>query len=269
MHQYAIEVDHHGQTIRGMSYVPEGRGRFATMLLMHGFTGQRIESGFLFVRLARALAERGVAAVTFDFLNSGESDGSFEQMLVTQELADAMRMTRWLAGQPFADRSRLGLLGFSLGGLLAGCVVGRTEVYKALVLLAPTTEKNLSRHAQREASCELAPDAPAAPDEAPRSVQLGPHCLHPRFFDDLLTLDSVGDCIKHPRPTLLIQGTADTAVPPEVSHQFTDAMRRAAVPVDTHPIAGADHGFNHPQWRAELIEKVVTWTAAKLGASQP
>ena len=39
--------------------------------------------------VARELTKRGLAAVTFDFLNSGESDGSFDQALVTQEVADA------------------------------------------------------------------------------------------------------------------------------------------------------------------------------------
>src|SRR5690606_27088048 len=180
-----------------------------TVLMLHGFTGQRIESGFLFVQLARALVKQGIAAVTFDFLHSGESDGSFDQMLVTGELADAMRITDWVRGQPFVDRSRLGLLGFSLGGLLACCVTGRTDAYRALVLLAPTTVANMSRHAGERGGGER--------------VAIGPHQLHPQFFDDMRTLDPVGDCLRHPRPTLLVQGTADKAVPPNVSMTFVDA----------------------------------------------
>lgn len=252
MRQHAIEVEHHGMTLRGMVYRPARDIRHPAVLLLHGFTGQRIENGFLFVRLARALAKAGVAAVTFDFLHSGESDGSFEEMLVTGELADALRMTDWLRGQPFADRARLGLLGFSLGGLLASCVSARTDAYKSLILLAPTTEANLSRHAQREGRSEAC------------SVIMGPHCLHPRFFDDLKTLDSLADCVRNPRPTLLIQGTDDKAVPPAVSGQFVDAMRRAQVPVETKLIEGADHAFTSPAWRQQLIETVVPWAARHL-----
>lgn len=254
--QRFIEVEQRDRRIRGMAYLPDGAGRRPAVLMMHGFTGQRTESGFLFVSLARRLAERGVAAVTFDFLNSGESDGSFDQMLVTEELADAMRMTQWLAGQPFADRSRLGLLGFSLGGLLAGCVCGRTDVYRAVVMLAPTTERNLSRYAEQKA------------DEGARTAEgrviVGPHVLHADFFDDLATLDSVGDCVRHPRPTLLVQGDADKAVTPAVSARFVDAMRRAGVPIDHHLLADADHGFSHPTVRAELIDLVSDWLVDRL-----
>ena len=48
-----------------MVYKPAADRRYPTVLLLHGFTGQRTESGFLFVRLARAMNRRGMAAVTF------------------------------------------------------------------------------------------------------------------------------------------------------------------------------------------------------------
>ncbi|MEX2215379.1 MAG: alpha/beta fold hydrolase [Phycisphaeraceae bacterium] len=259
--QQAIEVDHNGLTIRGMSYRPVREGRHPAVLLLHGFTGTRIENGFMFVRLARALASRGIAAVTFDFLHSGESDGSFEQMLVTGELADALRITEWLQSQAFVDRSRLGLLGFSLGGLLAGCVTARVECYRSLVMMAPTTATNIARHAQREGRC----DTPGTGGgEAASGVQLGPHCLHPSFFDDVLTLDSVSDCVKRPRPTLVVQGTGDTAVPPAISAEFVDAMKRASVPVELHLIEGADHAFTHPRWRSDMNARVTDWFAKTL-----
>lgn len=249
--QQPFEVDQHGLTIRGMIYKPESAARHPTMLMLHGFTGQRMESGFMYVQLARALVERGMAAVTFDFLHSGESDGSFEQMLVTGELADALRVTRWIVGQPLVDRSRLGLLGFSLGGLLAACTVARMDVYRTLVLLAPTTEENLCRHAREHAMVE--------------PVTIGPHRLHQSFFDDLRTLNSLDDCLKNPRPTLLVHGTADTAVPPEVSQQYVDTMHRAGIPIQTNLIEGADHAMSKPQWRQQLIRTVADWTESQIG----
>jgi hypothetical protein len=220
------------------------------VLLMHGFTGNRIETGFLFVRLARALSERNIAAVTFDFLNSGESDGSFDRMLATQELADAQRMTHWLLGQPFADRTRLGVLGFSLGGLLASCLTARTDAYKARVLLAPTTSENIRRH--------------ATPRDDDEPNTFGAHRLHPRFFDDVMSLDAVADAARNAMPTLLVQGTGDKAVPVEVSNEFVDAMRAAGAQVDHELIDDADHAFARPAWRDRLTACVVDWVAATL-----
>ena len=252
MLQRAFEVDHRGATIRGMSYCPTDERRCPAVLFLHSFTGQRAESGFLFVRLARALVEEGIAAVTFDFRHSGESDGSFEQMLVTGELDDALRMTQWLKGQLFADRTRLAILGFSLGGLLASCVQARTGAYVAMVMVAPTTTENLSRFAGKK--------------QNQAQVVLGPHTLHPDFFNDLQTLDPVADVVEHPRPTLVIQGTADTAVPAGVSQQFVDAMKQANIPVTSHLVENADHVFGKLSVRQELITSVRQWLGGELGA---
>ena len=154
-----------------MAYLPDHTGRSGTVLMLHGFTGQRIESGFMFVQLARRIAASGLAAVTFDFRHSGESDGSFDQMLVSGEIQDALQVTRWLGAQPFVDRSRLGVLGFSLGGLVAACAGAYSGAYSAMVLVAPTTQTNLSRYASQQRVGD--------------SVVIGPHVLHPDFFDDL------------------------------------------------------------------------------------
>jgi len=247
MSQRGIEVQRRGQTIRGTAYLPEGKSRGPAVLLLHGFTGQRMETGFLYVELGRRLAEAGIAAVTFDFLNSGESDGSFELMLPGDELADALHMTKWLTGQAFADRTRLGLLDFSLGGLLAACTSGQTGAYRSLVLVAPTSPENLCRHAQKEAETT----------RFGQRVVIGPHILHPDFFRDTMTLDPQADVVKHPLPTLIVQGTEDKSVPPEVSRPFGEAIRAAGGEVETLLVEGANHGFTHPDWRQRLIDGVV------------
>ena len=250
MRQYPIEVRHSGQAIRGTVYRPSHDRRGPAMLMLHRFTGQRTETGFLFVTLARALVEQDVAVVTFDFLHSGESDGSFDQMLPTGELADAQRMTRWMLAQPWVDRKRVGLLGFSLGGLVAACLTARIDIFSGLILLAPTTSQNLCRHADGLTEGE--------------SLVMGPHRLHPGIFDDAMQLDAVADVAKNPRPTLLIQGTGDKAVTPQVSQAFVDAMRAAGIDVEHDLIDGADHGFNHAEWRDRLVERVTTWTRSHL-----
>ncbi|MFW6033318.1 MAG: alpha/beta hydrolase family protein, partial [Phycisphaeraceae bacterium] len=227
MIQEAFAVEHQAMTLRGMAYRPDRPGRHPAVMLLHSFTGTRTEAGYLFVRLARGLAERGVAAVTFDFRHCGESDGCYDQMQVTGELADAEHMTRWLQNQPFVDSERLGLLGFSLGGLVASCLAGRTDVYRALALLAPTTAENVARYDQRE-----------HPDEP---VYVRQHRLNRRFFEDLSQLDPLADVVRHPRPTLLIQGTQDVHVRPDVSDHFVRVMREAEVELEHRYLEGSDH----------------------------
>lgn len=250
MRQQAFELDHNALTIRGMTYQPDGSGRFPTIVFLHGFTGQRVESGFMFVQLARSIVKRGFSAVTFDFTNSGESDGSFENMLATGELADALQITQWTQSQSFVDRSRMALLGFSLGGLIACCVNARSSAYKALILLAPTTVANMHRFSRKRT--------------IEGNTVLGPLKMHTGFFDDLATLEPTIDLIRNPRPTLIVQGTGDKTVSPSISQEYIDAMHRINGPLTVKTIEDADHVFNDPIWRDELASIVGDWATEKL-----
>src|SRR2546426_5960176 len=49
------------------------------VVLFHGFTGDRMESHWLFVKCSRALALAGIASLRFDFYGSGESEGEFSE----------------------------------------------------------------------------------------------------------------------------------------------------------------------------------------------
>ena len=249
--QQAFELDRAGLTLRGTAYRPASSGRHPTVVFLHGFTGQRTEAGFMFVQLARTLAKRGIASITFDFLHSGESDGSFDQMLVTGEVADAVHVSQWAQSQPFVDRSRMGLLGFSLGGLVAGCTLGRVDHYRAAALLAPTTVENLCRHAKE-------------PTGENGEVIVGAYALHRDFFTDVRTLKPVTDIARTPRPTLIVQGTADTAVPPAVSQIYADAITQAGGRLNYVTIPDADHVFNRPHTRKQAFDAIVSHFSTEL-----
>ena len=250
MSQQSIEFENQGMTLRGTAYRPEKPGRHPAVLMLHGFLGNRMEAGFGFVKLGRVLAQKGIVAVAFDFRHSGESDGSFDQMLVTGEVADAVRMTSWLQGQPYVDRSRLGVLGFSLGGLVASCVSARTGAFRAMALWAPTTVKNI---------CRMVDDA-----EKGQPVVRGVHTINPLFADDCRTLDPIADIARHPRATLLIQGTGDTLVAPSVSQEYIDAMKRSNVDLTVEYIADADHGFSKLPHRIKLQGATADWFEKRL-----
>ena len=92
-----VTFDCKGQQIVGMLHLPEGRGRVPAALLMHGFTGTKVESHRLFVKISRALAEHGIASLRFDYRGSGDSAGDFEEMTIRSEIADALEAVRFLA----------------------------------------------------------------------------------------------------------------------------------------------------------------------------
>ena len=55
------------------------------VVLFHGFTGDRMESHWLFVKCSRALARAGIASLRFDFYGSGESEGEFSEVTLQGE----------------------------------------------------------------------------------------------------------------------------------------------------------------------------------------
>ncbi|QDU33226.1 fermentation/respiration switch protein [Poriferisphaera corsica] len=245
MKQVYFELDHGGQLIRGMRYLPEGGsggnsegdGPFPTVMLCHGFTGNRYEAGLMFVNMARMLASEGIAAVTFDFLNSGESDGSFEFATVSGELADAACVLRDLREQPFVDRDRMGVVGFSLGGLVSACLMEKVDFVKSLVLIAPTTVKNMMRRQLAEGEVK----------------EIGPFRMNPEFYDDIQMLDSLKACVMHPRPTALIFGEADEAVPlASNSAKYLEVMTEAGLDVSHTVMDGASHCFESVEHREQL-----------------
>lgn len=254
MAQRSFSIDVDGQAVRGTVYLAEGEDRRRPLAVMlHGFTDDRIGVSFMYTMLGRALNDAGIHAVSFDFRGSGESDGTFGQMLVSDHFEDAKRVLRWAAGQRYADRSKLALVGFSLGGLLASCVSAGDVPVAGLVLLAPTTPQNLRRRAERTPAGQV--------------VTVGPHALHPRYFEDLQQFDSVADVVRRPRPTLMVLGTADAHVAPQISGQYEQAMREANVPLEVVTIEGADHTFNSPPGRLKMVDAVVSFLAATLPRS--
>lgn len=78
-----------------MLHVPgDANGKLPIVCIYHGFTGNKMEPHFIFIKLSRLLEKKGIASVRFDFGGSGEGDGDSdgEDGLVF-EIADFSEMT--------------------------------------------------------------------------------------------------------------------------------------------------------------------------------
>ena len=108
----------------GMLHLPEEKGPFPAVAIYHGFTGTKVEPHRLFVKMSRALVQKGIAGTLWIFRGSGDSEGDFADMTVSGEIADAIRVLDFLQEQPEVDGERLGVLGLSMGGAIAASVAG-------------------------------------------------------------------------------------------------------------------------------------------------
>ena len=117
---------------------PEGvTGRMPVTILMHGFGGNK--NAQLMTLLSDSLLRHGIVTVRFDFNGHGESEGKFEEMTVPNEIEDAKKVYAYVCSQPWADSTRVALIGHSQGGVVASMTAGELgeKGVAAVALMAP------------------------------------------------------------------------------------------------------------------------------------
>jgi len=250
-----VSVGPRGGRIHGMLHLPPaGSDPVPAALILHGFTGSSTSDNRLLVRLARHLAGHGIGALRFDFRGSGQSEGEFAEMTLGGEVADAALLLEWLAARPEIDSRRLGVIGFSVGGAIARCLLAISADIRAAVLLAPVAHplEVLVRGATAE---QLAGQARGGLIDA-RGEGLGP-----AFVAELPTIRPLDLKDGAGTPLRVIHGTADPTVPFSEGEAY---YRAATGPRSLVPIEEADHGFYAIPWREQLLAASTEWLAQHL-----
>ncbi|WP_067934746.1 alpha/beta hydrolase family protein [Alicyclobacillus kakegawensis] len=245
--QRAVELVSHGATLRGMEHIPDQAAeKYPAVLLFHGFTGNRLEPHRMFLKISRMLEDIGYASFRFDFMGSGESDGNFEDMTLSTEVADAHRMVDWVKQHPKVDAKRVVLLGLSMGGLVASLVAGdRPDDVWRLILMAPAGNMpGIVRSI--ESSQAVQPDAEVF-DHAGNLVGRA-------FADDLRGLDVFPRAARYRGPVLLIHGEKDETVPYQVSEQYRDLAYGDCASI--HIVPDANHTFDGHAWENEVLAAI-------------
>lgn len=238
----AVEIVNRGLTLRGMLYLPDGLNKKVPGIAMyHGYTGNKMESHFIFVKLSRALARAGIASVRFDFAGSGESDGDFKDMTPETELSDAKAILEYLRNMECIDKCRVGICGLSMGGYVAGITAGdNSSMVKALCMWAPAG--NIKYIFKDElGSCLKTADG---------LVDVGGLELNRRAYEIAEGIDHIGRTQAYKGKTCIIHGTSDTSVPSKFVEEYRDNMND----VEFHNIDGADHTFTAVRWENQVID---------------
>jgi pimeloyl-ACP methyl ester carboxylesterase len=247
--QKAITLTYNGKTLRGMEHIPDGAGdaKLPAVILYHGFTGHKLEPHRFFLKVCRALEAAGVACFRYDFLGSGESDGDFEEMTVSGEVAEASAILDHVRQDPRIDPTRINLLGMSMGGLVASLVAGdRPDDVHDLVLVCPAGD--MYELIKSVVDLHL-----SKPDL--QVMDLDGNLIGRAFGEDVRTLRVYDRARNYNKNVLLIHGTNDPTVPFAVSERYIETCYgdRAVL----KPIEGADHTFNKHGWEREVIETIV------------
>lgn len=246
-----------GKWLRGMCHLPKGASAkrpVPGVIFFHGFTGDRMESHWIFIRCARQLAGQGVASLRFDFFGSGESDGEFRDATLQTELSDARAAVDFFRRQDAVDDKRLGLCGLSLGGAIAACTAAYAHA-KALVLWSAVAYPSVLRALATERAKKI-PGGGGNVEYDAREVSAV-------FLDRAAEVNPLEFAARFRGPTLIIHGGSDASVP--VSHGEEFYARSMGRPKELVVVPGADHTFTSLDWERDVNDRTLAWFQNHLG----
>ena len=207
------------------------------VLLCHGFTGTKVESGRLFVQTARALQKAGIDALRFDFMGSGDSSGDFNQISPNTQIRDALDVLAW------AQRryQKVAYLGLSFGGGTVICAAHQAR-RRPDAMLTWSSVPSFNWWRQQ--------------DSMPKNPNRNPLTPGPQFFKHRPKIDIPEAYVALDIPRMQIQG--DNDLPHFVEHFAAYCPKND--PLVRHlVIPGADHVFTDWTHRKQVIAESVRW----------
>ena len=224
---------------------PDGPVR-GSVLMTHCFTCSK--DLHTTTRLARAFAEAGWIAFSFDFTGLGESGGEFAESTVSSNVGDLRRAAVTMLQQGIGPCL---LLGHSLGGAAAVLAAASLHTVDAVVCIASPSDVQHVRHL-------LPADADRHTERLDISIGGRPFALDPQFLVDLEDHDVIAAAQNLGRPMLVVEAGADATVGSEQTRALAAAGNADLVTVD-----GADHLFSDPVHARQLAEIVVDWASRR------
>lgn len=190
--------------------------------------------------LCRDLAREGIACWSVEYRRVGASGGGWPATF--QDAASGFDFLENLAVEHALDLSRVLVMGHSAGAHLAFWIAGRPHIRSeseifSVQKFSPKTAIALAGAVDLRLTIELAAGKFAHDrDEVYRLMGGDPSHWPDRFRDG-----NPGDLLPFIARQILIQGTADDQIPPELPSRWAQMSRHRGSTASVTMISGADH----------------------------
>jgi dipeptidyl aminopeptidase/acylaminoacyl peptidase len=243
-------TDVHGLIVKPASYVA-GR-RYPTLLRIHGGPNGQDDLAFNFER--ELLAANGYVVVAVNYRGSNGRGSAYQKAIFAdwgnKEVIDLLGAVDHAVKIGLADPDRLGIGGWSYGGILTNYTIATDSRFKAAISGAGSsnqismygTDMYIQQYEQ-----ELGP-----PWKAP---DLWMKLSYPFFHADRIRT-----------PTLFVGGEKDFNVPLLGSEQMYQALRSLGVESKLVIYPGQFHGITTPSYKKDRLERYLEWYARFLMA---
>lgn len=233
-----------GERLWGILSLPKGKRKAPALIMCHGFNKTKSERKF--VKLARILAQNGIAAFRFDFSGQGDSEGALENLSINCEVEDLKSAYETLSHRKTINKEKIGLLGHSLGALITVLFQAQYREAKTLILLSPALR-------QRELLKKWYLPKELKLGEKQGYLDTSKGRIGIQYLNEARERDWLEVVSQIDTPTLIIHGNKDDDVPIKYGK---GVFKRLSGPRKMAIVKGADHHFEN--WNA--FKKLTTLT---------
>jgi uncharacterized protein len=236
--EFQSRVDH--INLKGWLLLPSEEPKM-TIIFAHGYTANRHDKNSDVMQLLSSLTEQGFRVLTFDFRNSGESEGSLTTVGIKEQY-DLLGAIDWVEEQ-YDDP--IALLGFSMGAATSLVAGSKHDAVKAVVADSPFSDF----HSYLEENLSVwsgLPNFPFTP-----LIITTTQLLINEDIDSLKPIDEIEN--KADKPILFIHGTGDKDIP------FTESEKMVAVNEAMYElwlVEGAEHVKSYQENPTSYVAKV-------------
>jgi len=240
-----------GHRLVGRIHRPGGEP-VAWALFAHCFTCSKdIQAA---VRIGRALAQRGVAILRFDFTGLGESEGDFADTTFSSNVGDLVAAAGHLRTSFGPPRI---LLGHSLGGAAVLSAAARIPEAVAVATIGAPHDPAHVKRLLAPARAEL-----EARGEAEVVIAGRPFRVRRELIEDLEAQEARGTIASLGKALLVLHSPQDEVVSVENARRIFEAARH---PKSFVSLDGADHLLRRESDAVYVGEIVSAWASRYLG----
>jgi dipeptidyl aminopeptidase/acylaminoacyl peptidase len=246
-------TDVHGLIVKPPDYEPGHK--YPTLLRIHGGPNGQDSHAFNFER--QIFAANGYVVVNVNYRGSSGRGEKYQTAIAAdwgnKEVLDLQAAMDHVVAIGLADPDRLGVGGWSYGGILTDAIIAKDHRFKAATSGAgtafPLALYGVDQYIMQYEE-EIGP---------PWKVGLEPwiKLSYPFLHADQITT-----------PTLFLGGEKDFNVPLVGGEQMYEALRSLGVPTQLVVYPGQFHGITRPSYQKDRIERYLAWYAKYLKPSE-
>lgn len=239
-----------GVTLNGWMIKPPAfnpRKKYPLFMTVYGGPNSQTVTDTWGVGWDHLLAQKGYIVASVDNRGTGARGENFRKCTYKQlgklEVIDQVQAAKYLGAQPYVDKARIGIFGWSYGGFMAtGCILRGADTFKLAVAVASVTNFRFYDSVYTERFMRT-------PQENPRGYDLWAPLSHADKLKGKL---------------LLVHGAADDNVHYQNTMELVSKLVEANKPFEMHIVPNKDHGINGHPTRIHLYTRMTNFILENL-----